>query len=100
VWWLVDIAGNTTTPSVCGNKTVYCPAGSLAPSLVSVGYKSVSTIGNDTISESQAPCSTGHYCVDGREIACPDGRFRSVTGASTVSDCTFCPPGFFCGELL
>ncbi|CAE7252375.1 unnamed protein product [Symbiodinium natans] len=56
-------------------------------------------------------CPPGSYCPGvpygnftdypvnlNRRILCPAGRFKNITGAATLEDCDFCPPGFFNSE--
>ena len=85
----------TTTPMVCGNASVYCPAGSAVPQSVTAGYYSS---GGTTASTrvQQAVCTSGSYCVAGVAALCPSGRYSSVVGAAGVDACVVCPAGYFC----
>ena len=44
-------------------------------------------------------CPVGSYCLAGVQAptACPLGTFNDAPGASVASNCTKCPPGYFCG---
>ena len=45
-------------------------------------------------------CPTGHYCPEGTALPnkCPLGTYLNVTGQKTLSDCTPCDGGKFCGR--
>lgn len=38
-------------------------------------------------------CNAGNQCTAGMETQCADGKFAPVDG---MSECTTCPPGFYC----
>ncbi|GAB5363508.1 hypothetical protein AAMO2058_000889100, partial [Amorphochlora amoebiformis] len=45
-------------------------------------------------------CLQGYYCPEGSynntAVACPVGTYRSTTGATNLTACSTCPPGFYC----
>lgn len=43
-------------------------------------------------------CPKGNYCEKGvsTPTKCPDGKFRRDKGGRQITDCTDCPPGFYC----
>ena len=73
-------------PLPCGNVSVFCPAGSSAPTAVSVGYY---TGGGSNASTffMQTPCPQGSYCVNGTQLSCPGGYFRNSVRGSALSAC-------------
>ena len=44
------------------------------------------------------PCPAGYYCPEGvaAPVQCPEGTFRSVSGAASAADCSACDPGYYC----
>lgn len=92
-------AAGSVQPLVCGNSSVYCPVGSTWPIAVSAGYFTGGGA-NATVFSNETVCPIGYYCSGGVEISCPNGTFRSSMGGAAVTDCTTCPPGFFCSECL
>ncbi|EPR58001.1 GCC2 and GCC3 domain-containing protein [Toxoplasma gondii GT1] len=91
-----------------------CPGGSPAPSPCQPGtYQSQQ--GQSTCVECSAgsycgvaatgetPCPAGSFCPPGtkhgQENLCPPGTFRANTGATSLSDCTPCGEGDFCGNF-
>ncbi len=84
-------------------SAVYCPPGlataSWKPTPVTAGY--YTTGGNPVTNRTrfaQSICEPGHYCVGGRKIRCPSGRYSPTTGAFT-SDCAgLCHAGYFCPQ--
>nr|PIL98506.1 GCC2 and GCC3 domain-containing protein [Toxoplasma gondii COUG] len=91
-----------------------CPGGSPAPSPCQPGtYQSQQ--GQSTCVECSAgsycgvaatgetPCPAGSFCPPGtkhgQENLCPPGTFRANTGATSLSDCTPCGEGDFCGDF-
>jgi hypothetical protein len=64
--------GSTSpAPEVCGDVTVYCPAGRPTRLLVPPGEYAIGL--NATVSSATLPCPVGHYCVDGAMIQCAGG---------------------------
>jgi hypothetical protein len=55
------LAGGSTTPTPCGNATVYCPAGSSVPLTISPGYYSSGDTSASSNS-SQMVCTYPHMC--------------------------------------
>ncbi|OQS02383.1 hypothetical protein THRCLA_21431 [Thraustotheca clavata] len=43
-------------------------------------------------------CNKGGYCPLGSStsIPCPTGTYNNATGAQSLSECTSCPPGYYC----
>jgi hypothetical protein len=73
----------------CGDSSLYCPPGSVQPSVVAVGFYS----GNGSSSQnyqSQYPCPAGSSCLAGVQSPCPPGSYASL---SRLTQCTLCPPG-------
>jgi len=70
-----------------GNDTCkVCPAGSVC-------------LRNSTIPQ---PCSRGSYCPSGTrfggEFLCPNGTYSEATNLTSISECTPCTPGRYCGS--
>ncbi len=88
--------GRATTPTQhpCGNNSVYCPAGSAAPTLAGPG---VYTIGPSAMTRTDTvPCPGGSYCVNGISALCPAGRFGCADRLGDP-DCNGpCTGGFYC----
>lgn len=60
-----------------------CPAGRICPE-------------NSTLS---IPCYPGHYCEASQPIQmCPERTYNDLDGATDVSWCKPCPPGYWCNE--
>jgi hypothetical protein len=63
---------------------IQCPAGAYC------------TAGSTT----NTTCPVGHYCPAGtrfaNEFPCPEGTYRSSTGATALTDCVDCTAGNFC----
>ncbi|KFH05729.1 GCC2 and GCC3 domain-containing protein [Toxoplasma gondii VAND] len=106
-----DSATPTGKECPAGKK---CPGGSPAPSPCQPGtYQSQQ--GQSTCVECSAgsycgvaatgetPCPAGSFCPPGtkhgQENLCPPGTFRANTGATSLSDCTPCGEGDFCGDF-
>ncbi len=92
----------TVSPQPCGNVTVYCPTGSLEPTLVTDGYYTAVASGVATnaanIMAQAVECPAGSYCSGGVRQLCPPGTFQSSLRQSNVSSCDACAPGGFCQE--
>jgi hypothetical protein len=56
---------------VCGNVTVYCPAGHPTRLLVPPGEYAIGL--NVTVNNATLPCPVGHYCIDGVKAPCAGG---------------------------
>ena len=74
------------------DASIYCPAGSGAPTNVSIGYFSKNGMTEQEI------CPLGHYCVDGVSRKCPVGTFGNTTGLSTKNCSGCCQDGYTCPE--
>ena len=97
----------------------FCPAGTIC--------KEGRDKAPDPSLESDA-CNPGYYCLSGDQVGfqtrrffsctflilkhvhvllpqsttpkgCPIGTYSNITGLTTVSDCTTCPPGYYCNEV-
>ncbi len=92
----------TVNPQPCGNATVYCPTGSLEPTLVTDGYYTAVAAGVATsatnIMAQAVECPPGSYCSGGVRQLCPPGTFQSSLRQSNLSSCALCVPGGFCQE--
>ncbi|CAM9776970.1 unnamed protein product, partial [Pylaiella littoralis] len=89
-------------PTPCGNNTVYCPAGSSLPRVVSSGSFSFGGISAaERIAE--ALCPKGRYCQQGVAILCPAGTFGEMAGLQDAMCSGPCPAGIheniFGGEV-
>ena len=99
----------------CGNRSVYCPTGSGAPSPVAIGYYSVgyenqtttqavSVAGDSpylptywtTQMTSQQQCSPGSYCHGGESFLCPQGKYGATAGLADAMCSGSCMEGYFC----
>ncbi|KAL3801129.1 hypothetical protein HJC23_002422 [Cyclotella cryptica] len=90
----------------CGNVTVVCAEGSAEPQLVLSGYYSASSgdniteelryAGPNSTQDISLRCEVGFYCKNGVKYQCPGGTHGSTEGASDVSNCRPCAPGFYC----
>jgi hypothetical protein len=100
-------AGATVTPAPCGNASVYCSPGSVAPQLVLPGLYSAPPSGalslddnltaTDTMSQA-LDCPPGFFCMDGVRVGCPPGTYNRQTKRSSVADCLACLAGAYCGK--
>jgi hypothetical protein len=66
---------------------------------VPAGYYA-DTLGTSSIDSNV--CPAGYFCLAGATSSktnpCPEGTYRSLTGAKQKSDCAVCPTGYYCGE--
>ena len=79
---------------LCGNSTVYCPAGSIFPKIVSVGFYSITGPADRRTQQQIAP--EGSYAVNGSVFKCPPGRYGATTGQSNSSCSGLCDAGYYC----
>eukprot|EP00752_Nemacystus_decipiens_P010517 g9365.t1 len=83
------------SPIPCGNNTVYCPAGSSTPTVVSPGkYTFGGTSAARRIAEEF--CPKGRYCKEGVATFCPAGTFGDREGLQDAWCSGPCPAGWFC----
>jgi len=105
----------------CGDRSVFCPAGSGAPTQVAPGYYSVgytngssgSTLNvtaavtaagessyvptyRGTQMTAQELCPPGTYCSLGVLYPCPPGRYGAAAGVSSAAGCAPCAEGHYC----
>jgi hypothetical protein len=90
-------ASPSPTQFVCGNASVFCPAGSWAPTPTTSGFYCIHTgpkAGALDILDpegakcsAEIPCPPGYYCIDGIKSPCPPGTFGWRYGLSS-SDCS------------
>lgn len=94
--------GATEVPEPCGGVTVFCPAGSLAPTPVTDGYYTAVSAGmttNATNTMAQAvDCPAGSYCNSGVRHYCPPATFLGGSRRFSLSSCEGCTAGGFCSE--
>ena len=88
----------TVVPRSCGNASVYCSQGSLAPVVVTPGYYTTGGATSATQTQ-QNECPSGYYCTAGVASPCPAGTYRSITRAATVADCAACTAGYYCAQV-
>ena len=56
-------------------------------------------VGTSQPNASNHICALGMYCSDGAmELKCPAGTFGNASGLIDISECSLCPPGFYCPE--
>ncbi|KDO27716.1 hypothetical protein SPRG_22196, partial [Saprolegnia parasitica CBS 223.65] len=87
-----------TNPSGPCDAGFYCTAGSYT----SAPSGSAGTSGNGQGGQYIGGlCQKGGYCPLGSStsLPCPAGTFNNATGAQSFSDCTNCPPGYYCQSL-
>lgn len=80
----------STSGTLCGGDTVYCPSGSSSPVPVDIGYY---TIGTPGLRSGETICPLGQYCIGGVNFLCPAGVYGG-SNALTSSACSgTCSPG-------
>ena len=84
-------------------SSVYCPSGLLngswKPTSVTPGYYTTGGEGTLNLTRSaQSLCEEGHYCLHGRKIRCPSGRYGGTQGLKNSSCTGTCDPGYFCPQ--
>lgn len=85
----------SNTSNACGGIRTYCPPGSSAPIVVSLGYYTVG--GTPATRQGQQICPLGQYCPgDGLSYACPQGLYGSVLGLWNSSCTAACSAGYYC----
>ncbi|KAL4094950.1 hypothetical protein PRIC1_010600 [Phytophthora ramorum] len=119
------LASRNSTARVCGDASVFCPSGSAIPTPVWPGYYSVrllpdgassllvSDVGfeeysvassgeqaptNEAIRDAQRMSEAGTFCVDGKKILCPAGRYGEKPGETSPLCTGLCTRGFYCPE--
>ncbi len=114
-WWrlqgFVCVPGSSTPRAApCGNASVFCPAGSGAPTPVGAGNYSTgnASTGSAASMTAQAVCpapaayaNVSVYCPGpgvGVMIVCPGGRFGTAAGLSSSLCSGECAPGYFCPD--
>lgn len=114
MWLFCCVAGDE--PLIGGPCPVshYCPEGTSTPLACPAGtYNNITGQWNcttcqagyfcneNTTTYEDFPCPVGHYCPDGTEYhdqyPCPAGTFRDSQQGQSVSDCTQCTGGSYCG---
>ena len=91
-------AGTCSVPVVCGNVTVYCPAGSPLPTPVSVNfYTEPAYTSTASVRTFQTECTQGQQCAGGLMSECAKGFARWTRDALV---CTACPHGYYCPGKL
>ncbi|CAN0429086.1 unnamed protein product, partial [Ectocarpus sp. 8 AP-2014] len=83
------------SPAPCGNSSVYCPAGSSTPIVVSPGNYAVGGTSASRRIE-QAVCPEGRYCRQGLATLCPAGTFGEREGLHDDACSGPCPAGWYC----
>lgn len=85
-------AGYACTTTGLTAPNLNCSAGYLC-------YRSATTT-TPTDGTTGVICPAGRYCPSGSSVAtvCPAGTFRSATGGTSLSSCTSCTPGKYCGS--
>lgn len=80
------------SPVVCGNSTVFCPAGSAAPTVVSRGNY---TLGGTSPAQrtTDTVCPKGRYCQNGVAVLCPAGTYGEADGLWEEGCSGACPAG-------
>lgn len=101
-------AGSTSEREVaCGSSNVYCPAGSVIPTPVDLGYYSTGALSvamdmqdlNDAkVRYSQMPCEPGYYCAYGIKYMCSRGRYGSSYALYNETCSGYCTEGYRCNE--
>ena len=78
----------------CGNANLYCPPGSITPSLVAKGFYSKGP--DDAHRHSEQQCEEGFFCVGGIKNKCPSGFQCPTLGLSSPVPCGH--TGVLCDE--
>ncbi|XP_013387786.1 multiple epidermal growth factor-like domains protein 11 [Lingula anatina] len=89
-----DCPGGSAYPTICRVGTYTNQTGTAACDTCPEGFFCV----NETINPEM--CPAGHYCPAGTEFdvqyPCPAGTFNNDTGASNLTNCVQCSPGWYC----
>ena len=81
----------------CGDKTVFCPVGSFAPTPVSPGHYTIDAAdGGDGGMTAERLCGIGHYCQAGVELECAPGHYGSSFGLTAPTCDGQCHSGYYC----
>ncbi|XP_035765653.1 zonadhesin [Neolamprologus brichardi] len=74
----------TYSPAPGAARCLLCPKGTVCPS---------------SATKEPSACPSGRFCPAGTALPqpCPSGTFNNQTGAHTLSACTPCPSGLYCG---
>jgi hypothetical protein len=84
----------SSVPINCGNSSMYCPAGAIAPLPVGPGYYSDGLEGAKSV---RLQCGLGRYCTgDGTRRDCPPGFYGSVPGLTNATCSGRCSDGALC----
>ncbi len=92
----------TVSPQPCGNVTVYCPAGSLMPTAVSIGFytaapaPAAAAINATDVMSQAVECPPGSFCAGGERFPCPGGTFADAPRRTAATDCLACSAGWYC----
>lgn len=84
----------------CGDASVFCIAGSNAPTPVQAGYYSISEIDSSDVhlQTSERKCEPGYYCAYGIRKKCSKGYYGETFGLVTHTCTGECYPGYYCNE--
>ena len=80
----------------CAGEGLTSPSGLCSPGYFCNEDASTATPMDDITG---GECPRGRYCLAGSTItasSCPKGTFNNRTGLSNISECQFCPPGYYC----
>jgi hypothetical protein len=80
------------TPRVCGNVSVYCPAGSSVARRAPPGFYTFGGV-NASVQTSLLACTQRAYCVGGEVTLCPAGRYGSAFGLDSAQCSGNCSAG-------
>ncbi|CAC5381825.1 unnamed protein product [Mytilus coruscus] len=101
---------NSTYGDICPAGS-YCEIGSQGPTPCPAGYYTNQTglsacydcpKGHYCLvgTSSPEPCPMGYWCPINSELPyanpCPTGKYNNNTGQDQATDCTACPPGYYC----
>lgn len=109
-------ASVSARPLVCGNASVFCPAGSATRLLVDAGFYTVpessrerTPVGSrsqaaaanspdydDATRHAQQPCGPGTFCLLGRRYLCPVGVYGATSYLKSALCTAPCPMGSYC----
>ena len=99
------LGSTSSTQSMCGDTSVYCPEGSGQPVKIPAGW--IGVLANHTESaivdglrlyatSSITKSPLGSYSTDGVIIPCPPGRYGNTEGLQTSFCTSLCVPGSYC----
>lgn len=93
-WCRIDTASGSEMNNVCGGNDRFCPSGSVAPTLVSIGH--YTTGGTPITRHDEMLCEPGKWCVNGTKRTCTAGRYGSEFGMTSYMCSGECAEGFYC----